>query len=79
MNNLVLAGLPIFGMLASLFIGFYYIAFSKSRRAEQIGYFFLAGGVAWVITTGAVLWPQMGYPDRAASLPHHYAVTEAIA
>ena len=79
MNNLVLAGLPIFGMLASLFIGFYYIAFSKSRRAEQIGYFFLAGGVAWVITTGAVLWPQMGHPDRAASLPRHSAVTEEVA
>jgi len=78
-SNLFVAGLPMFGMLASLFIGFYYIAFSKSRRAEQIGYLFLAGGVAWVITTGAVLWPQMGHPDRAASLPRHYALTESIA
>lgn len=78
MNNLILAGLPILGMLACLFIGFHYIAFSKSRSAEQIGYFFFAGGVAWVIATGAILWPQVANPEHVSSLPWHYASDEPI-
>lgn len=79
MSNLVLAGLPIFGMLACLLIGFYYIAFSRSRSAEQIGYLFFAGGVAWVIASGAILWPQMGNPEHASLSPWHYADREATA
>jgi hypothetical protein len=72
MNDPVLAGLPIVGMLACLFIGFHFIAFSKSRSAEQIGYLFFAGGVAWVITTGVILWPMLGSAGHAwwAAWPH---------
>lgn len=79
MNNLVLAGLPIVGMLACLFIGFYFVAVSQSRSAEQIGYLFFAVGVAWVITTGAILWPKLDNLEHASLSPKHYATTETTA
>lgn len=65
MHDPFLAGLPIFGMLACLFVGFHFIAFSKARSAEQIGYLLFAGGVAWVITTGAIFWPMLGGAGHA--------------
>lgn len=79
MNNLVLAGLPIFGLLACLFIGFHFVAVSESRSAEQIGYLFFAIGVAWVITTGVILWPQLDYPEHTSLLREQYTPTETIA
>ena len=65
-NDLVSASLPIFGLLACLFVGFMALS-GDTLSGERVGYWFFALGVAWLIITGVLLWPEMG---RAASLGH---------
>jgi len=60
MSDLFSAAVPIFGLLACMFVGFIILS-SESRSGERVGYWFFALGVAWVIGSGAVLWPEVGH------------------
>jgi hypothetical protein len=60
MSELLSAALPVFGMLAFLFVGFQCIVFSDSSRGERCGYVFFAAAVVWIVLSGALLWPETG-------------------
>ena len=58
--NVFSAALPIFGLLACLFVGFLVLS-SDLRSGERFGYWFFALGVVWLIASGALLWPDAGH------------------
>lgn len=66
MSDLFSAAVPIFGLLACMFVGFILLS-SESRSGERVGYWFFALGVAWVIGSGAVLWPEVGHAGAAVT------------
>lgn len=65
MNGLLFAALPIFGMLACLFVGFILLA-SEANSGERLAYVAFGVGVVWLIGSGAVLWPK---PSMAGIAP----------
>lgn len=64
MSEIVAASMPVFGLLACLFLGFIALS-SESGAGERMGYMFFAAGVAWLIVSGAVLWPEVGHATPA--------------
>jgi len=70
MSNLLSAAIPVFGLLACLFLGFILLS-GESRSGERVGYWFFALGVAWVIGAGAVLWPDASHNGGAYAAAAH--------
>jgi hypothetical protein len=64
MNGILAAALPVFGLLACLFVGFILLS-SESRSGERFAYVFFGVGVAWLLASGTVLWPKVSHAGPA--------------
>jgi hypothetical protein len=56
---------PIFGLLASLFIGFLLLGGETRGGGERLAYRFFAFGAVWVVLTGAIFWTDSGLANAA--------------
>lgn len=64
MTGVFAAALPVFGLLACLFLGFILLS-SESRSGERFAYVFFGVGVAWLLASGTVLWPKVSHAGPA--------------
>lgn len=78
MNGILAAALPVFGLLACLFLGFILLS-SESRSGERFAYVFFGVGVAWLLASGTVLWPQVSHAGAAPALQTGVAAAPALA
>jgi hypothetical protein len=78
MNGIIASALPVFGLLACLFLGFILLS-SESRSGERMAYVFFGVGVVWLIASGSVLWPTVSHakPAPAAQVVRYDAPAPA--
>jgi hypothetical protein len=73
MNGIFAAAIPVFGLLACLFVGFILLS-SESRSGERVAYMFFGVGVAWLLASGTVLWPKVSH---AKAVPIYQSAAQA--